>query len=415
MSELFDNLDTVDLAPTRVAGLKRLDAFQTAMGSRYATQRNHDLGPHDRRNVSMLSPWIRTRQVLEEEAVAAALDRFALSTAEKFIHEVCWRTYFKGWLEHRPAVWEAYCEALGRQYDRLAENGGLRAGWEEAVDGRTGIDCFDAWATELTETGYLHNHARMWFASIWIFTLKLPWELGADFFLRHLMDGDAASNTLSWRWVGGLHTPGKTYLARRANIRKYTDGRFDPDGLAGEAPAMDGFANPGRTELRAGDGLPEGDIALLLTEEDMNVETLRPPGASVRALAGVVFPDARSREGAGAVARAFVSDAMADALARGEAAFGVSGQRLEAGGDLAEQLRELASAAGTDMILTGFPPVGWVRPKLDAARKALAGEGIHLLYRQRDWDAAFWPHATAGFFRLKKQVPATLAELGLPV
>jgi deoxyribodipyrimidine photo-lyase len=64
---------------------------------------------------------------------------------------------------------------------------------------------------ELVETGYLHNHARMWFASIWIFTLRLPWELGADFFLRHLLDGDAASNTLSWRWVAGLHTKGKHY------------------------------------------------------------------------------------------------------------------------------------------------------------------------------------------------------------
>ena len=61
----------------------------------------------------------------------------------------------------------------------------------------TGIEGFDDWARELVDTGYMHNHARMWFASIWIFTLRLPWALGADFFLRHLLDADAASNTLS--------------------------------------------------------------------------------------------------------------------------------------------------------------------------------------------------------------------------
>ncbi|NBC21637.1 MAG: DNA photolyase [Alphaproteobacteria bacterium] len=415
MAELFDDLDTVDLTPTRRAGLQRLEGFAPAMGRRYASERNHDFGPRERRNVSMLSPWIRTRQILEEEAARKALERFALSTAEKFVQEVCWRTYFKGWLEHRPAVWTVYRQELDRQHDRLAGNAGLRTAFEEATEGRTGIDCFDAWARELVDTGYLHNHARMWFASIWIFTLKLPWELGADFFVRHLMDGDAASNTLSWRWVGGLHTPGKTYLARRANIRKYTDARFDPEGLAPEAPAIDGFANPPKSDLRHGDRLPEGEIAMLLTEEDMNVETLRPPGARVAALGGVVFPDARSPEGAGVRARDFVGHAMSDALERGEALLGVVGERLDGDADLAAQLRELAGAAGTNTILTGFPPVGWVRPKLDAAREALADEGIHLLYRQRDWDAAFWPHATAGFFKLKKQIPATLAELGLPV
>ena len=104
----------------------------------------------------------------------------------------------------------------------------MRAGYRAAIDGETGIECFDAWSAELCETGYLHNHARMWFASIWIFTLKLPWRLGADFFYRHLLDGDAASNTLSWRWVAGLHTRGKPYAARADNIATYSGGRFTP-------------------------------------------------------------------------------------------------------------------------------------------------------------------------------------------
>ncbi len=79
----------------------------------------------------------------------------------------------------------------------------------------------DLIARELTETGYLHNHARMWWASFWIHAEGLPWELGADFFFRHLLDADPASNTLSWRWVAGLQTPGKTYVVRLSNIEKY--------------------------------------------------------------------------------------------------------------------------------------------------------------------------------------------------
>ncbi len=90
-------------------------------------------------------------------------------------------------------------------------------------------------------TGYLHNHARMWFASIWIFTLRLPWELGADFFLRHLLDGDPASNTLSWRWVGGMQTMGKTYLARADNIAT----------LHGRAVPARGAGDTGRAAARA--------------------------------------------------------------------------------------------------------------------------------------------------------------------
>ena len=92
----------------------------------------------------------------------------------------------------------------------MAKQSGLRRAFEGAVTGSTGIDGFDDWARELTHTGWLHNHARMWFAFIWIFTLELPWALGADFFLRHLVDGDPASNTLSWRWVAGLYTRAKS-------------------------------------------------------------------------------------------------------------------------------------------------------------------------------------------------------------
>ena len=205
-----------DNPPTREEGLRRLAAFIPKSGRDYAARRNFDLPGHP--HVSGLSPYIRHRLVTEEEALRAILGRYALSTAEKAVQEVFWRTYWKGWLELRPEIWTDYRRGVRAALDRIRTETGLRLNWEAACRGETGIDGFDHWARELAATGYLHNHARMWFASIWTFTLRLPWELGADFFLRHLLDGDPASNTLSWRWVAGLQTRGKHYLARPANV-----------------------------------------------------------------------------------------------------------------------------------------------------------------------------------------------------
>lgn len=184
------------LSPTRAAGLAALADFVASAGRTYAENRNYDHGPERRENISMLSRYLRYRLVTEEEVIAAVHARHPGEAAGKFIQEVLWRTYWKGWLQLRPAVWEDYLVDVMRIEAQL---GGARRDYERALAGNTGIDCFDAWIGELVEHGYLHNHARMWFASIWIFTLRLPWQLGAALFWRHLYDGDPASNTLSWR------------------------------------------------------------------------------------------------------------------------------------------------------------------------------------------------------------------------
>ena len=398
------------MTPTRAAALDRLTRFAPDMGRAYAERRNHDFGPGDRSNVSMLSPYVRHRLVLEEELAREALKTHSMMAAEKFVQEVCWRTYWKGWLEHRPSVWSRYQASLQDELDRVEGNGGLRKTYESAMAGEAGIEGFDDWAKELVETGYLHNHARMWFASIWIYTLGLPWELGADFFLRHLMDGDAASNTLGWRWVGGLQTKGKTYLARRSNIEQYTDGRFSPSGLAGDAPALEGEDNPGAGDLLPGTRCPDGEVALLLTEEDLGFESLLPEGAPVVAVAGLVQPEARSPLGLGERARKFTEGALADALDRAGRQYGVTPTRLAQ----PEEIDDWAAGTGAGAVVTGFAPVGWVRPALDEARSRLQARDIQLAYLQRDWDTAFWPNAKKGFFALKKHIPNTLASLGLP-
>jgi len=131
-------------------------------------------------------------------------------------------------LELRPQVWTDFIEDL----KGLKEDDN----YKKAINGETQIECFNDWVKELKENNYLHNHTRMWFASIWIFTLELPWQLGAEFFMQHLFDGDAASNTLGWRWVSGVQTQGKHYLASEWNIKKFTNNRFQNIKLNENAP-----------------------------------------------------------------------------------------------------------------------------------------------------------------------------------
>ena len=217
-----------EMVPTRAAGLAAMQAFIPAMGRSYENGRNFDHGPGQHKAVSMLSFYIRRRLITEAEVVTAALDAHGAEDAGKFVEEVIWRGYYKGWLERRPQVWENYVQGFNADLMSLKRDRRLRRDIELVETGRTGLEYFDTWAQELVETGYLHYHARMWFASIWIFTLGLRWRLGADFFYRHLLDGDAASNTLGWRWAAGLHTRGKPYPVRAQNIDTFTNGRFTP-------------------------------------------------------------------------------------------------------------------------------------------------------------------------------------------
>ena len=201
-----------------------LNRFLAQNLKQYSRLRNFDFGPDKRNNVSQLSKYISHRVIDEYDVIRATLGASTYERAEKFIQEVFWRVYWKGWLEHRPTVWNDFL-AFDQQ-DKLSSQKD-NENYLAAINGETGIECFDFWAQELRNTNYLHNHARMWFASIWIFTLGLPWQAGAQFFLKHLLDGDAASNTLGWRWVAGIQTMGKCYLARAENISKFTGERFD--------------------------------------------------------------------------------------------------------------------------------------------------------------------------------------------
>ena len=378
----------MSFTPTRAAGLAQLDAFNAGGAAHYGQRRNFDLGAKDHSNVSQLSPWIRHRLITEEQVLMRIAKTHDLTQMTSFVQEVFWRGYFKGALQHRPSIWDHYLTGVDRAHDAV---GTLYA---DAICGRTGIACFDHWRDELVTTGYLHNHARMWFASIWIFTLRLPWELGADFFLTHLVDADPASNTLSWRWVGGLHTKGKTYLASAENIARFTDGRFNPVGqlaLTAE-PLVEPFEHP-LVPLATPPRMPLDDALLVITKEDCTPRTFMT--GDPRGLLGIVHPDTGMSAD---FSRGAVEQASADIVATH---------------DWARQIAEAANRAGTAQVVTAWAPVGPVASALATAQSTLRKEGITLSQGQRRFDGLTWPHATAGFFKLKKKIPQILRDLDL--
>ena len=217
---------------SRAKALDKLNNFVENNLSEYSKLRNFDYGPDNRSNISCLSPYITHGIINEKEVIKKSLNKFSFAKNEKFIQEVLWRTYWKGWLELRPSVWTDFLIELKKIKEDFQNN----QTYQNAIEGKTNVECFNYWVNELKENNYLHNHTRMWFASIWIFTLNLPWQLGAEFFMQHLYDGDAASNTLGWRWVAGVQTQGKHYLASEWNIKKFTNNRFSNIKLNENAP-----------------------------------------------------------------------------------------------------------------------------------------------------------------------------------
>lgn len=404
---------------TRAHGDARMKAFIPRMGARYTKGRNFDRGPGEHHDVSGLAPYVRRRLVLEHDIVAAAVAAHGLEAAEKFVQEIVWRGYFKGWLERRPGIWASYREGLERDLKALERDQGLRRAVEAAEAGNTDLECFNAWAQELVETGYLHNHARMWFASTWIFTLGLPWRIGADFFYRHLLDGDPASNTLGWRWVAGLHTRGKPYVAQAWNIAQFTNQRFTPrdtdfannvDDMADEEP--NGLP-PVQALRLPHPPLPGVPTALLITEEDCRVEDFDLTALNVCAAATLVASHLRSpRPVADSVAQ-FEAQALADAAARSGSIPGVDVAFIALRAGVPGDLATWAARSGARQIVTPYVPEGPLRDWLRDAEPALFERGIRLCEWQRGWDSAIWPHATAGFFKVKERMPAILHQAGI--
>ena len=200
----------------RREALARLGAIEPVG---YARTRNFLGG-----GVTRLSPYIRHGVLTLGEVWrhACSLVGERRERAAKFASELAWRDYWQRlYAEWGSGVWadrEGYKTGFrAEEYDDTLP--------EEIARGRTGLACIDAFATELRQTGYLHNHARMWVAAYVVHWRRVRWQAGARWFLTHLLDGDPASNNLSWQWVASTFSH-KPYFFNRENLEKYTEGRY---------------------------------------------------------------------------------------------------------------------------------------------------------------------------------------------
>jgi len=196
----------------RQAAVERLRTIDPVT---YGRSRNHVGGA-----VTRLSPWLRHGVLSLAEVRDAALARVQdRSQAEKLISELGWRDFWQRVYAARPeAVWDDLeppaALARGTVSDQLPA---------DVATGTTGMACIDAFSRKLTQTGWLHNHERMWLASWLVHTRRVVWQVGAAWFLEHLLDADPASNNFSWQWVAGTFS-NKPYIFNRENLERYTDG-----------------------------------------------------------------------------------------------------------------------------------------------------------------------------------------------
>ncbi len=225
----------------RIAAEARLAAIDPV---RYAATRNHLDGA-----VTRLSPYIRhgvltLAEVREAvfERLEALVDReaplqgelFAAAepgrrwspaqrrAGEKLINELGWRDYWQRlWIQLGDGIWEDR-EPLKTGHHPASYAPELPA---DLIAASTGLACIDGFASDLMETGWLHNHARMWLAAYVVHWRRVRWQAGARWFLMHLLDGDPASNNLSWQWVASSFSH-KPYIFNRANLERFSSGRY---------------------------------------------------------------------------------------------------------------------------------------------------------------------------------------------
>ena len=417
-AELFKG-SSPTLQGTRARALELLADFLPRAGRDYQNNRNLDRGRDGHSFVSRLSPYVRHRILSEEELISNVLTSHSRSAAFKFIQEIFWRTYWKGWLEHRPAVWDRFEVEVQSEFAKLKQVPVKNKIFEQAIGGSTEIAIFNSWVNELKETGYLHNHARMWFASIWIFTLRLPWQLGADFFYNHLLDGDPASNTLGWRWVAGLQTAGKTYLATESNIRKNAAQRLKtiPDSERGlerlatqtfeiedsltieeKAPSSSRFVDLSPVSIEEND-------AVLVTVEDLSTQWLDRAGNHV-----AIFEKTDGRHSE--IKKKFRQEAIEEVKYRiaENSSVGIENIKIF---ESAHEISSWMEEQGLNDLHSSYIPTGEIRSSLAELPTMLESSG-HCYYEHlNDYDRTVWPHCRKGFFQLGKSIDSLIDTLGL--
>jgi deoxyribodipyrimidine photo-lyase len=203
-------------APTLAAAHARIAAVRPAA---YARTRNALDG-----EVTGLSPYITHGFVTLTDVLAGVAARHSLDMQHKFVFELGWRAYFRH-------VWQHRGEGILRSLHEGPLPDDAYAG-ELPADvrlGCTGVPAVDKAVRTLYTTGLLHNHARMWLASYVVHMRKVHWRTGADWLYGHLLDGDLASNHLSWQWVAGTGSS-KPYIFNADNVARYAPASWHSPG-----------------------------------------------------------------------------------------------------------------------------------------------------------------------------------------
>lgn len=193
-------------------------ALQKIKPKRYERTRNFITG-----EVTRLSPYLRHGVLGLREVRDFALGKVNNDDdAAKLINEFGWRDYWQRlYFKLENGIWEDR-EEYKTGYS-VAEYAPELP--QEIREGNTGLACIDAFSRELRETGYLHNHMRMWMAAYIVHWRRIRWQAGAKWFLEHLLDGDPASNNMSWQWVASTFSH-KPYFFNRENLERYTEGVY---------------------------------------------------------------------------------------------------------------------------------------------------------------------------------------------
>lgn len=208
--------------PTRSAALARIARVQPGA---YARTRNHLQGA-----VTGLSPYLTHGLVTLPEVLAGVLQRHALEVQHKLVFELGWREYFRH-------VWAQRGDGILHSLHAgpRAEEAQAAVLPDDIRQARTGVPAIDEAVRTLYATGLLHNHARMWLASYVVHLRQVHWRAGADWLLAHLLDGDLASNHLSWQWVAGTGSH-KPYLFNAENVARYAPPAWHSPGSVIDQP-----------------------------------------------------------------------------------------------------------------------------------------------------------------------------------
>jgi len=349
----------------------------------YSSYRNYDYGPQEDNYVSKISPFISHRVLFEYQIIKDIKLKYKGNVVNKFIEEVYWRIYWKGVLENKPCIWENFINKEVNDYD--VHN------YEMAINGDTNISYFNSWVKELKTYNYLHNHTRMWFASTWIFTLGLPWELGAKFFFKHLYDGDAASNLLSWRWVAGLQTKGKRYLFSPENLKKFSNGRFCVKNISNQDILLEDDFEVIFSNNIYQSNMQKSNSNLIMFENDLHENTLK---NIISKYKKVFLIDLHSKH-----RQIEISNSVSQFKQNLRKEFSLKFSNIEivSSIDLKDKLKDISSV---DLI---YPSIG---DNYDYIKQFKENKNLIVKNIVRPEDLYAWKFAKRGFFKFKENIPA---------